>query len=105
MGYTVEIGHQLLAVSIPLEMQEIQSVYSLSHQEKLTNENLVPALNELPDGCFNRSGGAVHVHIIGWGQWADFLQRHLCHAIQQNSSFMNQLWGVPDDAKEFAAKL
>jgi tetratricopeptide (TPR) repeat protein len=103
-GNSVEIGHELLAASIPLEMQEIQSVYTLSHPEKLTEKTLVPALNEPPDGCFNRTGGAVHVHVIGWGQWADFLQRHLCHAVQQNFNFMNYRWGVPDDAKEFAAK-
>lgn len=103
-GYSVEIGHQLLAVSIPLEMQEIQSVYNMSHPEKLTKETLVPALNEMPDGCFSRAGGEVHVQVIGWGQWADFLQRHLCSAIQQNFYFMNSMWGVPDDAKAFAAK-
>jgi tetratricopeptide (TPR) repeat protein len=104
LGFSVEIGHELLAVSIPLEMQEIQSVYALSHQQKLAQENVVQALNEMPDGCFNRSGGKVHVHVIGWGQWADFLQRHLCRAVQQNFHFMNTMWGVPDDAKEFAAK-
>jgi hypothetical protein len=104
MDYSVEIGHQLLSFSIPLEMREIQSVYALSHQEKLTKQNLVQALNDLPDGCFTRSGGVVHVHVIGWGQWADFLQRHLCHAIQQNFYFMNYAWGVPDEAKEFAAR-
>ena len=104
MGYSVEIGHQLLAVSIPLEMQEIESVYTLSHGDKLTQKNLVSVLNVMPDGCFTRSGGTVHVRVIGWGQWADFLQRHLCHAVRQNFDFMNRQWGVPDDAKEFAAR-
>jgi tetratricopeptide (TPR) repeat protein len=104
MGYSVEVGHELLAVSIPLEMQEIESVYALSHSEKLTKKKLVQALNELPDGCFARSGGEVHVHVIGWGQWADFLHRHLCYAVQQNFYFMNDMWCVRDDAKEFAAK-
>ena len=103
-GYSVEIGHQLLGVSIPLEMQEISSVYELSHQEKLTRQQLAKALNELPEHCFVQSGREVHVRIIGWGQWAAFLQRHLCHAIQQNFYFMNTQWGVPDDAGEFAGK-
>jgi len=104
-GYSVEMGHQLLTVSIPLELREIAGVYQLSHQEKLSRGGLVQALNALPDRCFiTGSGGAVHVRIIGWGQWADFLQRHLCHAVQQNFRFMNSMWGVPDDAKEFAAK-
>ncbi len=104
LGYSVEIGHQLLAVSIPLEMQEIQSVYSLSHAEKLTKNHLVAALNELPEGCFTRASGEAAVRVIGWGQWADFLQRHLCHAVQENFNFMYYKWGVPDDAKQFAAR-
>lgn len=104
LGYSVEIGHQLLQVSLPLEIQEIESVYSLSHHEKLTKDRLVQALNEPPDDGFSRSGGAAHVQVIGWGQWADFLQRHLCHAIQQNFRFLNSMWGVPDEAKDFSAK-
>ena len=103
-GYSVQTGHQLLAVSIPLEIQEVNSVYSLSHSGKLTKAGLVKALNELPERCFTHSGNEIHVSIIGWGQWAAFLQRHLCHAIQQNFYFMNSMWGVPDDAKQFAAK-
>jgi hypothetical protein len=104
-GYSVEIGHQLLGVSIPLELQEINSLYELSHHEKLLRGGLVKALNELPERCFiSGSDGAVHVRVIGWGQWAAFLQRHLCHAIQQNFNFMQYMWGVHDDAKEFAAR-
>ncbi len=105
LGYSVEIGHELLAAAIPLELQEIRSVYELSHPEKLTPGGLIPALNELPERCFTTAAdGTVHVRVIGWGQWAAFLQRHLCHAAQQNYYFMNSMWGVPDDAKELAAK-
>jgi hypothetical protein len=104
LDYSVQIGHQLLAVSIPLEMQEIEAVYSLSHREKLTAKTLVTALNELPEGCFTSVDGQARVRVIGWGQWANFLQRHLCHAIHQNFFFMQTRWGVKDDAKEFAIK-
>jgi tetratricopeptide (TPR) repeat protein len=101
--YSVEIGHQLLAVSIPLELQEIASVYELSHHEKLSRNGLVNALNEMPERCFSTdTDGSVQVHVISWGQWAAFLQRHLCHAIQQNVYFMESMWGVPEDAKAFA---
>jgi hypothetical protein len=102
-NYSVEMGHQLLRMSIPLELQEIQSVYELSHRKKLSRGGLVPALNELPERCFTTgSGGAVHVRIIGWGQWAMFFQRHFCHAVHQNYYFMKFKWCVPDDAKEYA---
>jgi hypothetical protein len=103
-GWSVEMGHQLMAVALPLELQEINSVYELSQHQKLTRDGLVNALNELPEHCFTKSGGAVHVRIIGWGQWAAFLQRQLCHATQQDFYMLQYMWGVPDDAKEFAAK-
>ena len=103
-GYSVEIGHQLLDVSLPLELKEIQSVYELSRHEKLSQEELVNALNEPPERCFSpESGGGVHVRIIGWGQWAAFLQRHLCHAVSQNFRFLDYMWGVPEAAQEFAS--
>lgn len=105
LGYSVEMGHELLATAIPLELNEIRNVYGLSHPKQLSRDELIPALNELPERCFTTGpDGTVHVRIIGWGQWAAFLQRHLCHAVQQNYYFMNSMWGVPDDAKEFAAK-
>jgi tetratricopeptide (TPR) repeat protein len=105
IGYSVEMGHQLSAVAVPLEMKEIQSVAALSGQKVASREELVKALNEMPERCFTTaSDGAVHVRIIGWGQWADFLQRHLCHAIQQTFYFMQYDWGVPDDAKAFSSK-
>jgi tetratricopeptide (TPR) repeat protein len=103
-GFSVEMGHQLLDVSVPLELQEISSIYALSHSEKLTKDGLINALNELPGRCFAHTSDKAHVSIIGWGQWAEFLQRHLCHAVQENFYFMNTMWGVPDDAKQFAAK-
>jgi len=35
MRHTVEVGHELLKVSIPLELEEIKSVYALSHGGKI----------------------------------------------------------------------
>jgi len=103
-GCSVEMGHQLLAVALPLELQEINAVYELSEHQKLKRDGLVNALNELPEHCFTKSGGAVHVRVIGWGQWAAFLQRQLCHATQQDFNMLQYKWGSPDDAKEFATK-
>ncbi len=104
MGYSVEMGHELLAVSIPLELQEISTVYEASHHKELTRGTLANELNALPERCFSESSGNVHVRVIGWGQWAMFFQRHLCHAIQQNFYFLNAQWGVPEEATKFAAR-
>jgi hypothetical protein len=103
-GYSVEMGHELMRVALPLELREINTVYGLSQHKQLTQNGLIDALNVLPEHCFTKSGGAVHVRVIGWGQWAAFLQRQLCHATQQDFNMLQYMWGVPDDAKEFAAK-
>ena len=102
-NYSVEMGHQLQSLALPLEMQEISTVFESSQHKELTAENLVKVLNELPDRCFAKSGNAVHVRVIGWGQWAAFLQRQLCHAVQQDFTLLQYKWGVPDDAKQFAS--
>lgn len=103
-NYSVEMGHQLYAVALPLEYDEINNVYQLSHHKPLAKGGMVPALNEMPERCFTiASDGAVHVDVIGWGQWADFLQRHLCHAIQENFDLLQYKWGVPDEAGAFTA--
>ncbi|HVM50357.1 MAG TPA: hypothetical protein VMU04_20180 [Candidatus Acidoferrum sp.] len=103
-GYSVEIGHVLLETSLPLELQEINSVYSRSHDKELEMGQVATNLNALPERCFTQEGTTVRVRVIGWGQWADFFQRHLCHAIQQNFHFMDHVWGVPDEAKRFATQ-
>jgi tetratricopeptide (TPR) repeat protein len=104
-NYSVEVGHELLQLSIRLEMAEISKVHSLSRRAELTQANAVKALNVLPARCFATDDPKrARVRVIGWGTWAAFLQRQLCHAVQANFNFMQNKWGVPDDAKEFSKK-
>lgn len=105
LGYSVEIGHDLLAASVPLETREIKSIYELSHPGHSLPQDPAAVLNVIPEHCVSSDAdGKAHVQVIGWGQWAMFFQRQLCHAIQQNFYMMNHMWGVPDDAKEFASR-
>ena len=105
LGYSVEIGHELLDVSIPLEMNEIKSVYELAHPGQSLPQKIGAVLNQMPEHCFQIDPrGKASVRVIGWGQWSMFFQRELCHAIQQNFHLMDYMWGVHDEAKELAAR-
>ena len=71
--YSVETGHQLLAVSLPLELREIATVYKLSRGRAITKKDPVDALNAMPGRCFETDGNrGVKVQVIGWGLWAGF---------------------------------
>jgi len=100
--HSVEMGHQLMDAALPLEFQEVSTVYQLSQNKVLTQAQLIPALNVMPERCFSTIDGATHVRIIGWGQWAAFLQRQLCSAVEEDFNMLYYMWGVPDDAKSFA---
>jgi len=103
--YSVETGHQLLRISLPLEFKELANVYQISAGQAASERELIGKLNELPRGCLvaDRNGKPA-VRVIGWGQWAMFYQRHLGHAIEHNFDFLQNKWGVPGQAKEFAGK-
>jgi len=103
--YSVDVGHELLQLSIRLELAEINKIHELSRQAKLVPAQAIKALNQLPARCFDGDDPKrPRVRVIGWGTWAGFLQRQLCHAIRANFDFMQHRWGVPDEAKEFATK-
>ncbi len=102
---SVETGHGLLKLSGPLELQEIGAIYERASGQKLQREQLVPQLNQMPERCFSMgTNHPIQVRVIGWGQWAMFLQRQLCHALRQDFNFLERRWGVPDKAREFSAK-
>ncbi len=100
-SYSVELGHQLLESSLRLELTEIAKLQQLLGRKAARETELVEFLNEIPEGsCVDKEG---KVRIIGPGQWAAFLQRHLCHALQHNFTFLHNKWGVPEEARKFTA--
>lgn len=104
-SYSVQLGHVLLQYSLPLEFKEIDDVYNASHSTKLTKDNYIAELNVMPERCFgvDQKGKPV-VHVVGWGQWAMFFQRQLCHAVQQNYDFLRYRYGDTDQAQQFSTK-
>jgi tetratricopeptide (TPR) repeat protein len=98
--YSVGFGHELLKVALTLELAEAAAAYKAFHGTELKTENLVAALNHLPQRSISKDG----IRIIDWGTWALFLQRHLCMCIAANFDFIDGDWGVPEHAKKFSAQ-
>ena len=104
-NFSVGMGHELLAVALGLEFEEVGTIHESVRSEKLKKEKLEAALNEMPERAISAdTKNAIHVHVIGWGLWAGFLQRQLCHAVWVDSNFLQWKWGVPDEAKKFSAQ-
>jgi tetratricopeptide (TPR) repeat protein len=103
--YSVGMGHELLQVSLPLEGVEMAATFKFLQDKQFESSSLVKILNQMPERCFSTfADKQVRVQIIGRGQWAMFFQRHLCHAVQHNFNFMDDLWGVPEEARKFSAE-
>ncbi len=101
-SFTVSLGHAILREGLPAEIQEITLVYRMEVGRNLELSGVPSALNERPSVFAVKSGSSGHpLRIIGWGRWAAFLQRHLCHTLEVDFDFMHNKWGVPDEAVKF----
>lgn len=102
VGHGVQLGHELSRMALPLEWAELAEVYKLSRGGKISAEKTAGILNEKARHCFETTPeGTVRLRVIGWGEWADFCQRHLCHAVGNTFNFMQYKWGVPEEAQQF----
>lgn len=99
---SVQLGHEILERSVNAEIQEAQQVYLLDTASELERGSFIDKLNAEPEPCVSAgANNANAVRVIGWGHWANFLQRHLCHSIQSDFAFMQWMWGVPDEARKY----
>lgn len=99
---TVPVGHIVLRAGLPAELREVALAYEAVEGKALPPGELVEALNAEPRRCVTAGpGGNVRIGVIGWGMWAAFLQRQLCQALTTNFLFMRDLWGVPDEARQY----
>jgi len=98
----VEIGHEILRRSVGDEINEARQVFLLATGEQLDEAAYVEKLNAEPEPCVaGRAGGPAAVRVIGWGHWAAFLQRHLCHAIASDFRFLQEMLGAPGSAQKY----
>jgi tetratricopeptide (TPR) repeat protein len=100
---SVELGHQLRAFGPKLERAELARVFRLHGRPLPGLAELAPELNPEPGPAIEAGpDGRGRVQVIGWGHWAQYLQRHLCQSLYREHRFLRRTWGVPELAKEFA---
>ncbi len=101
--HSVSLGHQFAKIGLPLELNEIKEAYKIAHGSDPDFTQIADILNVPPERCVTRGpNNTAVVRVIGWGHWANFLQRHLCSMIERIHEFYQNEWGVPENAKEFS---
>ena len=83
----------LITEALDLERAEYEDVFMRMHGHAI-DENPMKALNTPASRCV--SFGAVHV--VPWGAWAEFEQRHLSLVISRYDSFLRHSLGASDQA-------
>ena len=101
-GASVGLRQVALHAAIRTEFRECALAYEDETGTKLTEANTVEALNTEPTRCVTlRKDGAVQIQVLGWGLWAEFLQRHLCHTIESDFYFLNEGLAVREQAHKY----
>lgn len=104
---SVEIGHVVDTVIVPQSLNAYVRDYFAYNKlqpgkDKPAAEVIMAQLN-LPAGrCLSAAPACLKV--IGWNDLAAFHSRHLLNAASLEYYFYNQLYGVPEEAKESMAR-
>ncbi len=94
MGFSVDAGHIFAQNSIAQEIHTMQTTFPGS----FIKTTFIADLNELPGDAVIFSGSPTGTPtVISRGMWAQFFQRHLCHAIAETGNFFANKWGVPEN--------
>ena len=100
-GCTVESGHRFALPSLGLEMQDAAQVFPDLKGARAPGQ--FAAIFNVPPGGPVQAGedGRARLRVIDRGTWAQFFQRHLLQAADQTYNFLQNKWGVHDDALQF----
>jgi tetratricopeptide (TPR) repeat protein len=96
--FSVEAGHAFATSSVATEITAMRAIFP----DRFSKDTLISDLNENPeDVLVADASGHLSLQVISNGMWAEYFQRHLCHAIVETGDFLQNKWGVPDDADQF----
>ncbi len=97
-SFSVEAGHVFASKAVGSELALMQAMFP----NRFNKDSLIVALNEAPNGVIvTDSSGKSSLPVISNGMWAQFFQRHFCHAVLETADFLRSIWGVRDQADQF----
>lgn len=103
---SVEAGHRYTLASIGSEFQDLAAdLKSYTGHVPRDEKSLIATLDERPTGCMVKDGETWSLQPISWNDLSDYHCRHILDSGFQTYRFLKSVWGVPDQAKEFAASL
>ncbi len=105
VGFGVEAGHRFALPSIGLEMRDAALVFPDLRTAR-TPAQFAAAFNP-PPGDVVQAGDnpRPRLRVIDPGTWAQFFQRHLLQAADETYDFLQNKWGVPDEARSFREQM
>jgi hypothetical protein len=91
-GVGVEDGHEFLRPALDFELEEAARAYQRVHGRPFP-ASLAEALNHRSSRLI-----ANEPHVLGWGTWAEFYQRHIAMTVGMVDSYERHMLGRPADA-------
>ncbi len=102
--YSVGIGHYIAPQLIPVELDDIADHCLAFKNKELSEKNAASLLNFYPeDSCYDAE--STELAVLGWGLYANYLQRNLCNAIFETHGFYEHKLGDHDAAKQVSIQI
>ena len=103
-GYGVDSGHRFALPSTGQEFLDAVQVFP-EFQKAATAAEFAAVLNVPPgDAVQPGEDRRGHLQVIDRGAWAQYFQRHLLQAAEETEDFLQNKWGVPDEAAKFRGR-
>ena len=99
-NFSTEVGG-FASEGVEPELELARDLWTRMHGRALPDSELIDALNRPAARLVTPEGPQV----IAWGTWAASIQRHLCHRVLSNDTYMRWVLGQPDQAQAHNAQL
>ncbi|MEY2563991.1 MAG: hypothetical protein QOH88_2184 [Verrucomicrobiota bacterium] len=104
-NFSVSEGHLWAGRALRAELEEIAAAYRNYHGHTLAEGDWTRALNTPAEQILREENQPARMAVLGWGSWAALHQRQFCQTIQTTWTWLEEAYGVPEQAAEFKKKI